>query len=247
MSSEGKSITRFVNGFKMLCKSGRNECQVWSDICTLFAIEIQNTLERHNKESKVWQDREELYKNIAKKYDEKQRTRIIPQMFAALVMEYNKNFNNGVLKDILGDIYMKLEISSKNNGQFFTPQSVSDLMASVSKDKQIVKKAVKEKGFCSVYDCACGAGVTLLSGVQEISKQFKRLNWQNHVIVYAQDIDVLCVYMTYIQLSLYAIPAIVCCGNTLTEPVVTDESRIWRTPLLYVEPWSIRRLLGVIK
>lgn len=35
------------------------------------------------------------------------------------------------LIDILGRLYMELEISSKDNGQFFTPDSVSLIMAKI--------------------------------------------------------------------------------------------------------------------
>ena len=36
-------------------------------------------------------------------------------------------------------------------------------------------------------------------------------------------------------------------GNTLTEPVITDEKRIWRTPLYYSEVWQMRNFIQGLK
>ena len=43
------------------------------------------------------------------------------------------------------------------------------------------------------------------------------INYQTDLLVEAIDISDICVYMTYLQLSLYGIPAIIHCGNALTQ------------------------------
>ena len=51
--------------------------------------------------------------------------------------------------------------------------------------------------------------------------QRKGIDYRRKSFFVAQDIDIRCVWMAYIQLSLYGIPAVVIHGNTLT-----------------MEPWS---------
>lgn len=57
--------------------------------------------------------------------------------------------------------------------------------------------------------------------VLSFAKVLKRhnINFQKYLLAEATDISETCVYMTYIQLSLYGVPAIVTCGNVLTQEV----------------------------
>lgn len=62
--------------------------------------------------------------------------------------------------------------------------------------------------------------------------------------VVAQDLDWLAVYMTYIQLSLYGIDAIVCQGDTLMQPYKSGypRRRVLRTPRnagLLIPGWEV--------
>lgn len=56
--------------------------------------------------------------------------------------------------------------------------------------------------------------------------QRKGIDYRRKSFFVAQDIDIRCVWMAYIQLSLYGIPAVVIHGNTLT---METWSR-WYTP-----------------
>lgn len=47
--------------------------------------------------------------------------------------------------------------------------------------------------------------------------QKRHINYQQNLLVEATDISDVCAYMTYIQLSLYGIPAIVYCGDTYSQ------------------------------
>lgn len=65
----------------------------------------------------------------------------------------------------------------------------------------------------------------------------RNINYQKDLLVEAIDISEICVYMTYIQLSLYGIPAVVYCGDTLTL-----EMRLkMETPLYYLQQWKFRK------
>lgn len=241
MKNENKNYKqRFMNGFKMLVHT-KSPYKVWSDLMLLYAIEIANTTLRPLKESEpfknVWNEREKQYIEVIKTYTKKEQ-KIISQMFTMLVLELEENPN----QDLLGSLYMMLEISNKNSGQFFTPYSVCELMSSITVDKKNLTKQIKQNGYITINDCACGAGATLISAVEHCKGMFKRLNYQNHIMVVAQDIDITCVQMCYIQLSLYGMAGYVMHGNTLTEPFITDLHRIWFTPIWFSDVWTMRRL-----
>lgn len=231
---------RFMNGFKILVQT-KSSYKVWSDLMLLYAVEIANTTLRPLKDSEpfknIWEEREKQYIETMKTYTKKEQ-KVISQMFTMLVLELEKNPN----QDLLGSLYMMLEISNKNNGQFFTPYSVCELMSNITVDKKNLTKQIKQNGYVTINDCACGAGATLISAIEQCKELFKRLKYQNHIMVVGQDIDITCIHMCYIQLSLHGMAGYVIHGNTLTEPVITDLHRIWFTPIWFSNVWVMRRL-----
>lgn len=232
----------FIKKFNKLCYSSKSHFEVWQDMITMFAISISNgvgnLLKNDQKRLELWNEREERYLSIIKKYSKKEQM-MFPEMLALLVMHYEEYG----FCDLLGEIYMLLEIGRKNKGQFFTPYDVSLMMANITLEKKMLSKTVKEKGFASINDSACGAGSTLIACVDLCqNKLFKKHNWQNHIYCVGQDIDEITAFMCYIQLSLLGIPGYVCIGDTLIEPVVTDAKRIYYTPLWFSNIWVARRM-----
>lgn len=241
MKKENRSYKeRLKDGFKLLLGK-RSPYKVWSDLMLLYAIEIANTTTRplRNQEpfKSVWNEREKQYIETIKTYNKKEQ-KIISQIFTMLVLELDKNPN----QDLLGEMYMALEISNKNSGQFFTPYSVCELMSGITIERKTLGKQLKQNGYITISDCSCGGGATLISAVENCKSMFKKLNYQNHIMVVGQDIDITCVHMCYIQLSLHGMAGYVIQGNTLTEPVITDLHRIWFTPMYFSEVWTMRRL-----
>lgn len=110
-----------------------------------------------------------------------------------------------------------------------------------------VLPTIEAKGYISINDCACGAGATLIAGVHAAAKQISKagLNWQNHILVTAQDVDYTVAYMCYIQLSLLGVAGYIKVGNSLTESMRSDDSleNYWFTPMYCSDVWTIRRLL----
>ena len=231
---------RFMKGFHMLT-GAKSLYTVWSDLMLLYSIEIANTAMRPLKDNEpfkeVWNEREEQYIKTIKTYNKKEQ-RVISQMFTMLILELEKNPN----QDLLGELYMTLGISNNRAGQFFTTYDVCEMMSGVTINKKQLAKEVHNKGYVIINDCACGAGATLISATEHCKSMFKKLNYQDHVGVVAQDIDILCVQMCYIQLSLHGLSGYVVHGNTLTEPEVTDLHRIWFTPMWFNNVWTMRRL-----
>ena len=123
--------------------------------------------------------------------------------------------------DILGDIYHKLRLNNEWSGQFFTPDHISRLMA------ELVTPAFEnpdQDGPVTISEPACGSGTLILGSVWVMQKQ--KFDFQHKSFFVAQDIDIRCVWMAYIQLSLYGIPAVVIHGNTMN----MEEWDRWYTP-----------------
>ena len=110
--------------------------------------------------------------------------------------------------DMLGYIYMHLELGSKKAGQFFTPYHLCRLMAKMQAqdfDGTVI----------DVNEPTCGAGGNIIALAEAIKD--RGYNYQQLLRVVCQDIDIKAVYMTYVQLTLYGIPAIVYQTDTLRD------------------------------
>lgn len=95
--------------------------------------------------------------------------------------------------DILGDLFMGA-ITFGENGQFYTPEGVTDLLAQMAGTG------------ATVFDPCCGSGRMLLSAAT--------LNARRTFV--GQDIDMRCVRMTAINLALRNLYGYVIWGNSLT-------------------------------
>jgi hypothetical protein len=111
-----------------------------------------------------------------------------------------------------------------------------------------VVEQINRDGFVTLNDCACGAGATLIAAVNQIETQLYEakspLNWQNHVLVTAQDLDFTTGMMCYIQLSLLGCAGYVKIGDSLTDPMRhgDDPKAYWYTPMYFSTVWRLRRV-----
>ena len=162
--------------------------EVWQDFVTMYACAISNAVDKSHFEK-----REELYLKRIQKYNKKEQE-IFPQLAAEVVLALEKNPE----QDFLGSIFMALNLGNDSGGQFFTPYDVCRMMAEMTCDN--VLPTIEAKGYISINDCACGAGATLIAGVHAAAKRISKagLNWQNHILVTAQDVDYTVAYMCYI-------------------------------------------------
>ena len=147
------------------------------------------------------QKREDEYLEIVKRYDDAEIAKFC-EMYVWLL-----EWAEEQMTDMLGYIYMHLELGSKAHGQFFTPYHVCQMMAKMQKyDGKIIK----------VNEPSCGAGGNIIALAEALKEQ--GINYQQKMEVICQDIDTKAVYMTYVQMCLYGIPAIVYQANTLLDP-----------------------------
>lgn len=147
-------------------------------------------------------DREEEYKTVAKRYT-KEQLMVMSQANGLLV-----EWADEEMTDMLGDIYMHLEISDSHLGQFFTPYHICLTMARIASND--------ERDIYTVNEPSCGAGGNIIAFADTLKRN--GINYQERMIAVCQDLDVKAVYMCYIQLFLYGVPAVVFQSNTLLEP-----------------------------
>lgn len=168
--------------------------EIFADWVKCMALAYANQIQFSQK-------RENDYIETISRYGKKEQL-IFLEMMAWLV-----EWAEEEMTDMLGYIYMHLELGSKAHGQFFTPYHVCQMMAKMQKyDGSIIK----------VNEPSCGAGGNIIALAEALKNQ--GINYQQKMEVVCQDIDTKAVYMAYVQMCLYGIPAIVYQANTLLDP-----------------------------
>ena len=194
----------------------RHRYEVFTDFVTMIAITLNNSLFMNQK-------REDEYLEIIRRYQKKDQ-HTFPKLLGLLV-----DMLTFEPRDVLGELFMDLELGNKNSGQFFTPQAVSELMAKINLGPQL---ANLDKEFITISEPACGAGGMILAVVKECiacgHDPAQRL-W-----VQAIDVDRKVALMCFSQLTLWHVPAQVIVGNTLTLEV----REVWYTPAHHLGFWE---------
>ena len=164
------------------------------------------------------EEREKRYLEIASKMQPEELS-AYAKMFALLYLATCEHRDDPC--DILGDIYHVLKLNNEWNGQFFTPDHICRLMAQLVNP---VDACSEKDDPIIINEPTCGSGTMIIGAVWSMKQ--KNFDFQKRSFFVAQDIDIRCVWMAYIQLSLYGIPAVVIHGNTLT----MEEWSRWHTP-----------------
>lgn len=221
----------FVKIFKQLTYR-QTPWEIWKDFVVMFACALSNTVDKFH-----YDERETLYLQTINKYNAREQS-LFPKLCAETIAALDDNAE----QDFLGKIFMDLNLGNEAGGQFFTPYGVCQCMTAIAMNDILAQ--VKEKGYITINDCACGAGATLIAGIHEARKQLEKekLNFQNHVLVAAQDIDYTTALMCYIQLSLLGVAGYIKIGNTLTEPISPSDTieNYWFTPMYFSDVWLSR-------
>ncbi len=189
----------------------------WPDWVAMSARAISNTYEHRIA---LRETREARYMTIVGKYDADE-ARGMAEALGEVVLEMH-----GDPHDILGATFHDLELHNKWAGQFFTPQSLADVMAALTLSS-------KTGPNITWSDPAIGSGVLALGALRAMLPEDR-----HRLTVFGQDIDPLAIHMAYIQLSLAGVAATLVCGDTLrapaTEAVYADRGErpeaVWHTP-----------------
>ncbi|WP_219152249.1 N-6 DNA methylase [Amycolatopsis sp. TNS106] len=199
----------------------RRTTQVFQDFCALAAFEIRAAVDRASA------DRcRDHYLTIADGYTTAEIEHF-GQALTHLVQELDRK-----LSDVLGELYMTLELGNQRVGQYFTPYDASLLSASVIVAD--MTRTLDELDFVTVYEPTCGAGGMIIATADLLGRS--DVNYQKAIHVTARDLELTAVHMTYIQLTLLHIPALVIHGDTLT----LDQFDVWPTPAHVLDGWNRR-------
>jgi type I restriction-modification system DNA methylase subunit len=133
-------------------------------------------------------------------------------------------YDNGVFKDYLGDLFMRCNQGNNSTGQFFTPYHISQFMAKATIGDEVITKAEND-GILTVCDPCCGAGGLMLAALDVLKNDYN-INYARNCFIECSDIDIRCVHMTYLQLSLAGVPAIIKHQNSLSRELWS----VWKTP-----------------
>lgn len=178
----------------------------FKDFCSILAFSLANSIYRN-------QELQKLYLNYASSYTPEQLNKMTLIFSEILVPFYTYS-----RKDFLGRAYMRLGISNKNSGQFFTPISVSTMMARICENNQDLKLYSRENP-CLILEPCSGSGSTIIDFYYEILNTHGIRNFPEIFHTKTVDLDLTCFCMSYIQFFLLDIPATVIHGDSLTEEV----------------------------
>lgn len=212
--------------------------QVFSDWIAFTAMFVSNLYDAVHEEERL-----EGLKDLCKRYGDMKC-----QQFLAMVLILFKLFDEALerkeLRDFLGEIYEDLNLTSEENGQYFTPRTISRFMGEILLTDTL-KGFIEEKGYVTIMEPAAGSGRMLLSIMEAVEQQ--NYNHKTQCVVLAVDRDIRCVHMAYIQLAMYGVPAVVVHGDSLAlqewsrwyTPVYLIDSWIWRVRLSLIDSWNL--------
>ena len=221
-----------LDTFSAICRS-HSTWEVWNDFCYMFAAAISNSVDKSQ-----YEQREKQYLRIIKRYGKEDQQRF-PIMAQAVIEALEEN----PWQDFLGAMFMDLDLGSHWHGQFFTPYNVCKMMAKMTASN--LKAEIRKEGYISVLDPCCGGGAMLIAFAENCFEQ--KVNYQQHVIFAAQDIDMTVGLMCYIQLSLLGCPGYVIIRDSLIHPMtghpllVQPAEDTWITPLFCSDVWHWRQ------
>ena len=206
--------------------------KVFNDLLEMSAITISNQVDPIH-----YEEREQRYLELIKSYD-KEHQQLFPLMFFHLIEAMEEKVQTTGPEDILGPVLHHFELHNKYRAQYFTPQHISDCMAMISFDGDM-PQIIDEKGFISMSEPTTGSGVMVTSMCKAMMKN--GFNYCDQLVVTAVDCDLKCVHMTYLQLSLYGVPAVVIHGDS----ILCEEWSRWYTPVYIMNDWIWRAPCGI--
>ncbi|QYY33584.1 SAM-dependent methyltransferase (plasmid) [Cupriavidus pinatubonensis] len=205
--------------------------EVWSDFVALAAITFAQ-LDRRS-----YAEREVEYLRIVRRYTRDEFEALV-QAFIRLPLAFEANVGPGGVPihfaDILGELFMALDLGNSAMGQFFTPNEVSRLVAAMTIDRESIAGHIARNGFVSVHEPAMGGGAMLIQFAAIMAEV--GFNYQKQMVAVGVDLSLTAVHMCYIQMALLHIPAVLICGNSLT----LETRSVWYTPAYIIGGWASR-------
>ncbi|ECO1013811.1 N-6 DNA methylase [Salmonella enterica subsp. enterica serovar Newport] len=213
-------IQEFVSVFNRTAPH-ENRWQVFSDFAHMAAAALYNAIHRDPTVEADYLRRVKRYS----KEDAIRMSRLLDVVTDGL--EFSPT-------DFLGQLMMTLELGNQNLGQYFTPYSVSYMMARINMADRLPELEEGHGSFITVCDPACGAGGMIVATAEAMLEA--GYNPQKQMLAFCTDIDPLAAMLCYIQLTLMHIPAVVSIGNSLT----MEMTREMATPAYRLGLWDLK-------
>lgn len=216
-------ISDFVKRFEKL-RYNHNAFTVYSDFLAMTAISISNAVNFND-------DREKEYLRIVNKYNVEEK-QLLAEMFGCIVLEMQPaEGEKPRYHDVLGELFHNLNLQDEWKGQFFTPQDISDFMALCTIGD--FEERINRRGYVTMLEPCIGGGATVIGAVNAMFQ--KGYNPCKQLLVTGYDLDERCVHMSYIQLSLMGIPAMIQQRNSLSGQTYGE---YWFTPIFILDDWA---------
>lgn len=204
-----------------------NRSQLIADVFECGALAISNKVDFTK-----YDEREQRYLEIIKKYKPDEQKLIMDVFARIFALLSSVIYDNGMFNDYLGEIYMRCNQGNKHTGQFFTPYHISHFMAKCA----ITDDSIKRNEIMTICDPCCGGGGMAIAALDVLKNDYK-VNYAMDCFIECADIDIRCVHMTYLQLALAGVPAIVKHQNTLTQELWS----VWKTPAFIFQYHRFRK------
>lgn len=211
----------FLKTFRRLSLHNRPE-QVFQDFIEMAACSISNAVDPSRAVG-----REARYMALINSYTRPEDREEFGKLLAALTMALDAEMH-----DALGHIWMQLEFRQGWKGQFWTPYTVSLMMAQMTFVG--CQEIIDNLGFVRACEPACGPGGMIVAMADAMREQ--GFDYQQTLHVQGVDIDPRCVHMAYIQASLLHIPAVITVGDSLRMEMKDH----WLTPAHIMGRWSAK-------
>lgn len=198
--------------------------EVFRDLIAYCALRISVTTDP------VHSDRAQYLNNLIERYTTAERE-AFEQTLRCFVHTVWQNIERCTYEDLLSIPFFECSAGNRDLKQDFTPPDITKLLAYLTYGDP---PELPQEGYYTLNDPACGSGILLLASVDCLAR--RGINPSEQLVIQASDLDITCVQMTYIQLSLYGVPAVVIQGDTLT----LKEYDRWYTPAYLLGKWIWR-------
>lgn len=189
-------------------------------MCTMAACSVSGFKDERNEQGMLTTWREEEYMEAIRGW-EPDTIRWIAKVWGLAMQTIMEH----PYIDVLGAAFMEIYPSRSRNGEFYTPVSITRMMA-----EMVYAPDLKEFDWpITIMEPACGGGQMILSLAQAMAGMDIP---HNAMVVTAQDTSRIAADMCYVNMSLHGIPGWVLHGNSITNEVYGT----WRTPWIELGP-----------
>lgn len=187
-----------VKTIKSITKK-RSPAEVFHDFVRMSAIAYHNAVN-------IDQELENDYLRTISKYGEKEREGINNLLNMVIWSMHKKR------RDVLGEIYMEMNLGNEEGGQFFSPYATGEITSGI-----MFNQNLKNMETITIKESSCGSGGMIIAYIDTLFKN--GINFQEKLYVVASDADIKAVYMTYLQLSIIGVKAVVSHKDALKDDV----------------------------